>query len=63
MIIFQTQTVKVGVSPVIDVVLHEQGLQLDVISLIGSRNPSRTVIETPVPIDVITFDNIHKSSP
>ena len=60
---YQTQTVKVGVSPVIDVVLHEQGLQLDMISLVGSRNPERTIIETPVPVDVIDVNNILASSP
>ena len=60
---YQTQTVKEGVSPVIDDVLREQGCQIRCDFLAGSRNPSRTVIETPVPIDVITVDNIHKSSP
>ena len=60
---YQTKTVKVGVSRVIDIVLSEQGLQLEMVSLIGSRNPSRTVIETPVPVDVIALNNILASSP
>ncbi|NOY47493.1 MAG: TonB-dependent receptor [Chlorobi bacterium] len=49
---FTTQEVNVTSSQSISVSLQD-GVALDEIVLLGSRNTSRTAIDTPVPIDVI----------
>lgn len=47
----------------IEVVLQEDAGQLGVVTLVGSRNPNRTSVNTPVPIDVIDVTELTSSGP
>jgi iron complex outermembrane recepter protein len=54
---FTTKEVAIGLSTQIDVVLGT-GLELSNVVVIGSRNATRTKLETPVPVDVIPVSAI-----
>ncbi len=54
---YASKEVAVGTSTTIDVELGT-GLELENIVVIGSRNASRTKLETPVPVDVIPLANV-----
>jgi iron complex outermembrane recepter protein len=54
---YQTQNVVVGTSTTVDVDLRE-GVELNNIVVIGSRNATRTKLSTPVPVDVIPVQSI-----
>ena len=41
----------------------KSGVALDEVVLIGSRNPSRTAIDTPVPVDVIDISELTSAGP
>jgi iron complex outermembrane receptor protein len=45
------------------ITLVEKGVGLNEIVLVGSRNPSRTAIETPVPVDVIDLAELTTQGP
>jgi iron complex outermembrane receptor protein len=45
------------------VTLVEKGVSLNEVVLVGSRNPSRTAIETPVPVDVIDLAELTTQGP
>jgi len=45
------------------ITLVEKGVGLNEIVLVGSRNPSRTAIETPVPVDVIDLEELTTQGP
>jgi iron complex outermembrane receptor protein len=47
----------------ISISLKEEGVSLNEIVLVGSRNPSRTAIETPVPVDVIDLETLTTQGP
>ena len=49
---YAPKEVTIGNSTVIEVIL-EDGISLDNLVVIGSRNATRTKIETPVPVDII----------
>lgn len=44
-------------------ILLEEGVALDEVVLIGSRNTNRTAIDTPVPVDVIDVTELSVSAP
>ena len=54
---YETKTVTVN-DAIINVVLSSSGEMLQDIVIIGSRNPTRTVTESAVPIDVINMKAI-----
>lgn len=54
---YSPREVTIGKSTAIDVIL-EDGLSLDNLVVIGSRNATRTKLETPVPVDVIPVSAI-----
>lgn len=54
---YTTQEIEVGGMSTIDVTLTE-GESLDTVVLVGSRNPSRTVVNSAVPIDVIHLEDV-----
>jgi iron complex outermembrane recepter protein len=54
---YDTQTVTIGESNSIDIQLAEGGA-LSTLHVIGSRDASRTKLESPVPVDVIPVKNI-----
>ena len=54
---FETQEVPVNGNSNFTIILKE-GLQLDEIVIVGSRNAKRTAVDTPVPIDVIDVGNL-----
>ncbi len=58
---FNTQEVTVTGSTM-DVTM-QSGVSLDQVVLIGTRNPSRTAINSAVPVDVLDMDEIKENSP
>ena len=59
---YETKTVTVN-DAIINVVLSSSGEMLQDIVIIGSRNPTRTVTESAVPIDVISMKAIASQGP
>ena len=59
---FTTQEIVVNSAQSISVAL-EDGVALDEIVLIGSRSTGRTVIDTPVPVDVIDVVQLATEGP
>ena len=59
---YETKTVTVN-DAIINVVLSSSGEMLQDIVIIGSRNPTRTVTESAVPIDVINMKAIASQGP
>ena len=57
---FETKTVKVSNASFLAIVVNEDNA-LDEIVVIGSRNKSRTAIDTPVPVDVIDVKELLSS--
>jgi iron complex outermembrane receptor protein len=57
---FETQTVKVSNASFLTIVVNEDNA-LEEIVVIGSRNKSRTAIDTPVPVDVIDVKELLSS--
>ncbi len=58
---FEKQEVAVS-GPTLNITL-QSGVALDEIVLVGTRNANRTVIETPVPIDVIDIKELGTATP
>ena len=58
---FETQVLRVT-GPVLNVTLTS-GVALDQVVLIGTRNPSRTAVNSAVPVDVLSVSEIAESSP
>ncbi len=54
---YVSQEVPIGTKTVINVSLSE-GLELENVTVIGSRNATRTKLETPVPVDIIPLSII-----
>ena len=54
---YVSQEVPIGTKTVINVSLSE-GLELENVTVIGSRNATRTKLETPVPVDIIPISII-----
>ncbi|NJN34850.1 MAG: TonB-dependent receptor, partial [Saprospiraceae bacterium] len=55
---YETKKVTVGSSETIDIALSEGMLSLDNVVVIGSRNATRTKLETPVAVDVIPIQQV-----
>ncbi len=54
---FLTKEIKVATNTV-DVTLEDDGEELDEIQIVGSRSVKRSVIDTPVPVDVINVSEL-----
>jgi iron complex outermembrane receptor protein len=59
---FQTKTVTVT-GETLNITLHSVAVSLNSIVVLGSRNPTRTVTESAVPIDVINMKEIASQGP
>ena len=59
---YTTKEVSVNGQKDLNIVLSE-GLQLDEIIVIGSRNPNRTAVDSPVPIDVVDVKELISRGP
>ena len=59
---FNTKEVKIASAGNIKIAL-EEGVSLDEVVLIGSRNPNRTAVDSPVPIDVVDIKELTTSAP
>ncbi|MBL7814535.1 MAG: TonB-dependent receptor [Saprospiraceae bacterium] len=55
---FTSQTIKFNGSTTSINIELEQGVELENITVIGSRNETRTKLETPVPVDVIPVSSV-----
>jgi len=53
---FMTQEIEVGSQSNINIILIE-GEELSAITLVGSRSPKRTSVNTAVPVDIIDIEN------
>ncbi|WP_420868328.1 TonB-dependent receptor [Aestuariivivens sediminis] len=58
---YETQEIVVS-GPTINVTM-QSGVALAEIVLVGSRNPSRTAVDTPVPVDVIDISELTAQGP
>tara|TARA_R110002096_G_scaffold132274_1_gene282499 strand:+ start:107 stop:2980 length:2874 start_codon:yes stop_codon:yes gene_type:complete len=58
---YDTQEVKVS-GTTLNVTM-QSGVALDEVVLVGSRNPSRTVVDTPVPVDIIDISELTSAGP
>jgi len=56
------QTIKTT-SGMLKIILKEEGVSLNEIVLVGSRNPRRTAVNTPVPVDVIDMAELAIQGP
>lgn len=55
---YETIEVPIGASSSLTIVMTESGINLNDVVVIGSRNQTRTKIETPVPVDVIPIQEV-----
>lgn len=60
---FQTQEVSVGSATVLDVKMVEAYSQLGELVVTGTRNVGRTVLESTVPVDVISIQDVMGDMP
>ncbi len=60
---YTTQEISVNSRASISVSMEPSDQQLSEVVVIGSRNENRTVLETPVPVDVISVEDIVKDAP
>ncbi|WP_332369417.1 TonB-dependent receptor [Spirosoma telluris] len=60
---FKAQEIKVGDKTNFDIPLEEDATQLTELVVTGTRNVGRTIIESPVPVDVISIKDIMGSLP
>lgn len=56
-------TIEVTVSGSTLNVTLQSGVSLDEVVLIGTRNPSRTAVDTPVPVDIIDVSELTSAGP
>ncbi len=56
-------TLEKAVTGAIMNVSLKSGVALDEVVLVGSRNPSRTAVDTPVPVDVIDISELTSAGP
>jgi iron complex outermembrane receptor protein len=55
---FKSKEVRVGASTTLAITLDEDASQLTELVVTGTRNTGRTILETPVPVDVISIKDI-----
>jgi len=60
---YKTQEISVGTRTSITIKMAPDAEQLQEIVVVGSRNQNRTVLESPVPVDVINVEDLAISSP
>ncbi|MFT6959081.1 MAG: iron complex outermembrane receptor protein [Polaribacter sp.] len=60
---FETKTIKVTTAAFVTIVVNEDNVSLGEIVVIGSRNPNRSVIDSPVPIDIVDIKELAASAP
>ncbi len=60
---YATQEIVVTDQTTVNVALVESAEELDMITVVGTRNPHRTVLETPVPVDVLEVRALARSVP
>ena len=54
---FETKEINVANKSVFNITLSD-GLQLDEVVIVGSRNAKRTAVDTPVPVDIIDVQDL-----
>ncbi|MGN7885480.1 TonB-dependent receptor [Dyadobacter sp. 22481] len=60
---FKTKEVKIGSEATLSIPLEDGGTELNELIVTGSRNTGRTILETPVPVDVISIKDIMADLP
>jgi Outer membrane receptor for ferrienterochelin and colicins len=59
---FATQQITVNNTNYLTIILKEDN-NLDEVVVIGSRNPNRTAVDSPVPIDIVNIQELTASAP
>ena len=60
---FKTVEKKITDASYVTIVLEEDNLALDEVVIVGSRNPSRTAVNSPVPVDIIDVSELVQQGP
>lgn len=60
---YKTQEIAVGNNTTLTINMELDEAQLQEVIVVGSRNQNRTVLETPVPVDIISVEEIIKDVP
>ncbi len=60
---FKTIEKNISNSSFLTVVLEDSDIALDEVVVVGSRNPSRTAVNSPVPVDVINVSQLATAAP
>jgi iron complex outermembrane recepter protein len=60
---YKTQEISIGTRTSITVKMQPDTEQLQEVVILGSRNQNRTVLESPVPVDVIRIEDMAINSP
>ena len=60
---YATQEIVVTDQTTVNAALVESAEELDMITVVGTRNPHRTVLETPVPVDVLEVRALARTVP
>ncbi|GAB4345243.1 MAG: TonB-dependent receptor [Flammeovirgaceae bacterium] len=55
---YLTQSIPVGTNTTLDIQMQPDALNLEEITVVGSRNQDRTILETAVPVDVIPIQQV-----
>lgn len=59
---FEAQEITMDGSTTVNVIM-KSGLELDEVVVVGTRNPNRTVVNSPVPVDVIDVTELTAQGP
>jgi iron complex outermembrane receptor protein len=60
---FKTKVITVKNTSFLNIIIEEGSESLDEIVVIGSRNPNRTAIDSPVPIDIVDIKELTAMAP
>ncbi|WP_088324517.1 TonB-dependent receptor [Polaribacter tangerinus] len=60
---FKTKTITVSNTSFLTIVIEESSESLEEIVVIGSRNPNRTAVDSPVPIDIVDIKELTNAAP
>jgi iron complex outermembrane receptor protein len=59
---FEVQEIRMDGSIIVNVIM-KSGLELDEVVVIGTRNKTRTSVDTPVPVDILDIAELTQASP
>ncbi len=60
---YETLSAQAGASSTVDVALAESSTMLNEVAIVGSRSTKRTLLETPVPVDILSMAEVANNAP